>query len=97
MRVFEILRDDVEAVSESVLTEKLATFDWKYEFSDDLNRQSKGLKQLSILENLVYKFWKKEPEKAIELWNKYSGVSKLAHFDSECIPSFILRLQSQEK
>jgi hypothetical protein len=97
MRVFEILRDDVEAVSEAVLTEKLASFDWKYEYADDLNRQTRGLRQLALLENMVYQFWKQEPDKAIALWNKFSGADKHAGFDAQTMPSFILRLQSQEK
>lgn len=91
MKVFEILRDDVALVGEEQLEKRLASFDWKYEFSDDTFRLAKGQQELELIENLVYRFWKKEPSKAISLWNKYAGVQ-----EQDSVPSFIYRLQAQE-
>lgn len=89
MKVFEILGP--AAISEEALIKRLKTFDWKYEFSDDIGRINRGNRDLDLLENAMYEFWKKSPERAIELWNTYSPVGKPG-----VIPSFIFRMESQE-
>lgn len=94
MKVFEILRDDVKQVTESQILERMSKFDWKYEFSDDITRITWGQRELELIENLVYQFWKTQPEKAISLWNKNSPEG-LA--DTTIVPSFILRLKEQDK
>jgi CRISPR/Cas system-associated protein Csm6 len=92
MKVFEILRNDVKLVSEQQVAERLKNFDWKYEFSDDTSRMVRGEREMQVLENIVYQFWKTNPDKAVALWNKYQpGVT-----NPDIVPSFIFRLQAQE-
>jgi hypothetical protein len=93
MKVFEILRSDVPNITEQEIIEQLKHFNWKYEFSDDSSVVKKGEKQLEMLENIVYKFWKENPKKAVQLWNTYSSGSA----NLTTTPSFIFRLQAQEE
>ena len=95
MKVFELLRQDVIEVTEKQLVDRLKNFDWNYEFSESLTKQVTGSKELELIENLVYHFWKKDPNTAIQIWNKYSPLGKLSEDNS--IPSFIFRLQAQDK
>ena len=90
MKVFEILQQ-CPPVSEENLINSLKGFDWKYEFSDDNRRQQRGHKAMNILENMVFQFWKTDPNRAIELWNSYSPYGK-----DGVTPSFIIRLESQD-
>jgi hypothetical protein len=94
MKVFEILRDDVKSVTEEQIIERMKRFDWKYEFSDDMSRVTSGLREMELIENMVYQFWKQNPNKAVKLWWDYSDG---APSDRTIVPSFILRLQAQEK
>ncbi len=93
MKVFEILRNDITAITEQQIIDRLKAFDWKYEFSEDSRKVQKGEKELEILENLIYRLWKTSPEKAVKIWNEntpgFSGQTTI-------VPSFIFRLQSQE-
>jgi len=93
MKVFEILRNDTPAVTEQQIIDRLKNFDWKYEFSEDTRTVQKGEKELEILENMVYRLWKTNPDRAIQIWTEhapgYSGQTKV-------VPSFIFRLQAQE-
>ena len=92
MKVFEILRNDIKSVNEAQVITALKAFNWSYEFSENISKITKGNKELELLENQVYQFWKSYPKEAITAWNKYSyGVD-----DSETVPSFIFRLQAQE-
>lgn len=92
MRVFEILRKDVKPVSEQEIIDKMARFDWKYEFSDDTRRISRATKELELIENMVYQLWKKDKDAAVKVWNENApGVG-----DKTATPSFIFRLESQE-
>ena len=93
MKVFEILRKDVAAVSEQQVIDRIKNFDWKYEFSDDVSRITWGMRELELIENLVYQVYKQKPEVAVNIWNEYSPE---ATGDKSIIPSFILRLESQE-
>lgn len=93
MKVFEILRNDVTAVTEQQIIERLKSFDWKYEWSEDTRRTARGEKELELLENMVYRLWKTNPAKAVQIWNENTpGTS-----DKTVTPSFIFRLQAQEK
>lgn len=94
MKVFEILRDDVKSVTEEQIVERMQRFDWKYEFSDDVSRIATGLREMELIENMVYQFWKQNPDKAVALWWENSDG---APEDRTIVPSFILRLQAQEK
>lgn len=94
MKVFEILRDDVKSVTEEQIVERMQRFDWKYEFSDDVSRIAAGLREMELIENMVYQFWKQNPDKAVALWWEHSDG---APADRTIVPSFILRLQAQEK
>lgn len=93
MKVFEIFRNDVEEVSEQHIIDRIKKFDWKYEFSEDISKLAWGNRELELIENLVYKFWKKNPEQAVAIWNENSPESPQ---DKSITPSFILRLQSQD-
>jgi hypothetical protein len=92
MKVFEILRSDIPALTEEQIVSRLKTFDWKYEFSEDARRVMKGERELEVLENVVYRMWKTNPDRAIQIWNEHSPGSA----GSTAIPSFIFRLQAQE-
>ena len=94
MKVFELFKPASEEISESVIVEKLKNFDWKYEFSDDISRITWGLREMQLIENLIYKFYKSNPEKAVELWNNNSPE---APSDKTVVPSFIVRLQALDK
>jgi hypothetical protein len=93
MKVFEILRNDTPAATEQQIIERMKGFDWKYEFAEDDRRVKRGQKELELLENLVYQFWKINPDRAVQIWNTYSpGLSEA----NTVVPSFIFRLQAQE-
>jgi hypothetical protein len=91
MKVFEVLRKDLDAISEEEIASRLNRFNWDYEFQPNLR---KNLKELEILENLVYQVWKKNPEKAVQIWNENTPYSQK---DKTIVPSFIFRLQAQDK
>lgn len=92
MRVFEILRKDVKQVSEQEIADRMARFDWKYEFSDDARKVERGARELELIENMIYQLWKKDKDAAIKVWNENApGVQ-----DKSTIPSFIFRLEAQE-
>lgn len=95
MKVFEILRNDVKSVTATQVEEKLKGFDWKYEFSDDVTRYAVGHRELELIENLVYRLWKTDEPAALNLWWKYSGGNP--HGDVTIVPSFIIRLQEQDR
>jgi len=94
MKVFEILRDDVQKVTEQQVIDRMVAFDWKYEFSDNVSRMAWGQRELELIENQVYQLWKQNPARAVELWNTHSPG---APEDKSVEPSFIFRLQAQEK
>ncbi len=93
MKVFEVLSADVPALTEEAIIARLKKADWHYEFADDLNRQKRGAKEMELLENIVYKFWKQNPQRATLLWNTYCPSSPV---DKTVEPSFIHRLEIQE-
>ena len=93
MKVFEILRNDVSVVTEQQIIERLKSFDWKYEWSEDTRKIKRAEKELELLENMVYILWKSNPDRAIEIWNNNSpGLA-----GKTVVPSFIHRLEYQEK
>ena len=94
MKVFEILHGDIANVSEEQIVNRLKKLDWKYEFSDDFYRASIGKREMELVENMVYRFWKKEPERAVAVWWENSPISPS---DKTVVPSFILALGSQDK
>lgn len=94
MRVLEVLNTKSKPLSEDKIESRLRNFNWNFEFSEDLMDIANGQRELQVLENLIYQYWKQEPEKAIALWNKtcpYVSESK------DAIPSFIYKLQTQEE
>jgi hypothetical protein len=93
MKVFEILRDDVKSVTEQQVIDRMQAFDWKYEFSDDVTRIAWGGRELELIENMVYQLWKKNPDRAVQIWNEHCP---MAPSDKAVAPSFIFRLQAQE-
>lgn len=77
-------------VSEQQVIERLQGFDWAHDFSNDFVKIATGQREMRVIENLVYKLWKNDPDRAIEIWNTYCPyVSE----DKNTIPSFIYRLQ----
>lgn len=94
MKVFEVLRNDVTQVTEDQVVDRLKSFDWRYEFSNDFRRISSGQRELELIENMVYRLWKTSPQKAVDLWNTYCPDVPA---NRAVTPSFILRLQSQDK
>lgn len=93
MKVFEILRRDVKCVTEEEIKERMSRFNWHYEFSEDVTKLAAGMRELELIENMIYQLWKTNPEKAIQLWNTLSPDSPA---DKTVVPSFIFRLQNQE-
>ena len=94
MKVFEVLRNDVQPVTEEQVIARLKAFDWRYEFSDDFRRLAHGQREMEILENLVYRLWKQNPENAVHIWNEHCPY---VPEDRDVTPSFIFRLQSQDE
>lgn len=94
MKVFEILRPEAQEVTEQQVIARIKNFDWKSEFSEDVSRITWGMRELELIENMVYQVYKKNPETAINIWNEYSPEGT---GDKSIIPSFILRLESQDK
>ena len=90
MKVFEILRNDITAVTEEQVAARLKRFNWKYEFSDNATVVTRGARELEELENMVYQLWKQNPERAVKLWNESAPGS------CQTEPSFILRLKMQD-
>lgn len=93
MKVFEILRPDMPALSESQIINKLRSFNWKYEYLDSTFLKNRANDELAIIENAIYKLWKQDKQKAVSLWNTHSGTSPI---DKTVTPSFILRLDAQD-
>lgn len=94
MKVFELFKQPAEEISEQVIVDRLKNFDWKYEFSEDVSRIAWGIREMQLIESLVYKFYKADPVKAVELWNSNSPQ---APADKTVVPSFILRLAATDK
>jgi hypothetical protein len=94
MKVFELLRPEVQEVTEQQVIARIKDYDWKSEFSDDVSRITWGMRELELIENMVYQVYKKSPDNAINIWNEYSPEGT---GDKSIVPSFILRLQSQDK
>jgi hypothetical protein len=92
MKVFEILRDDVQTVSEEQIKDRLSKFDWLYEYQSDSRKVSRGARELELLENLVYRLWKQNPDRAIQLWSEHCPGAAAG-----VVPSFIFRLENQDK
>lgn len=93
MKVFEILRSDIKNISESDIKERMKKFNWNYEFQEDSRSMGKSIKELELIENMIYQLWKKDPENAVKLWNENSPYSAQ---DKNTVPSFIFRLQAQD-
>lgn len=94
MRVLEILRNEVREISEEQLIEKIKNFDWRSEFSEDFRKAALSRIEMQVIENQVFRLWKKNPSRAISIWNEYCPY---AAGDNNVIPSFIYRLQHQEE
>ena len=75
----------VSITEEEALIHQLETADWKAEFSDNVDRIDRGVRHMAKVENWVYQFWRRHPERAIELWNQYSPASAPG-----ITPSFII-------
>jgi len=86
MRLFEL---QSRPLTEETIAEKIRKADWMYEFSDDERRQERGRLEMERLESMVFEYWKKNPEKAVELWNTLSPVGAR---DKLTTPSFIVEL-----
>jgi hypothetical protein len=90
MKVFEVFHKDLASISEEEMISKLKTFNWNYEYQPNIK---KSLKELELLENFIYQMWKKNPERAIKIWNENTP---FASSDKSVVPSFIFRLQAQD-
>lgn len=91
MKLFEVLRKDLTPLSERELVARLRDFDWKYEFSQNGKQYKRAEAELELLENQVYLLWKQNPERALALWDAHCPWSAKGG-----VPSFIMRLESQE-
>lgn len=92
MKVFEIL--DSKEVTLAEVSERLRQFDWRYEFSENLSRVSRGHKELASLERQVYECWKRNPEATVLAWNESMPDSPA---DKTTIPSFIINMHARER
>lgn len=90
MKVFEVLKNNVGAPSSEELERALRGANWSYEYDPNPMAFAKGHSYMQLLENMVYQFWKVNPDKANELWKKHCPQAV------DGTPSFILRLQAQE-
>jgi hypothetical protein len=91
MKVFELLREDVKAVTEEQVVARMKGFNWKYEFLDDPRKVMYGTRELELIENMVYRLWKQDADIAMKVWHENCPSSH------GVIPSFIYRLQAQEQ
>lgn len=94
MKVFELLNNNLEEISEQQVVDRMKSFDWKYEFSDDVSKITWGNRELQLIESMVYKLYKKQPDKAVAIWNQ---MSPAAPADKTIVPSFIIRLAATDK
>ena len=94
MKLFDVIREDDRQVNEEALLTRLKSFDWNFEFRDDISRIAAGNSELSIIEGLIYKLWKYKPDQAIKMWNENCPY---APQDKDALPSFILRRQFMEE
>lgn len=92
MRVFEILRTDVAAPSDSELASLLKTVNWNYDFDDNDRVRIRGAKVMEQVENSVYQAFKVNPEKTLATWRKFCPWAK--KLDESVIPDFIQRFQT---
>lgn len=92
MKVFEILRTDITAPSDSELASILGKVDWGYEFSDNERTIARGKKMMEQVENMVYQSFKVNPTKTMTLWRKYCPWAK--KLDESVLPDFIQRFQT---
>lgn len=92
MKVFEILRNDITAPSESELASTLSKVNWGYEFSDDDRTVVRGQKMMEKVENMVYQAFKVNPEKTMKVWRKYCPWAK--KLDESILPDFIQRFRT---
>ena len=88
MKVSDLLTT-APVVNEEFLSERIKQADWKYEFSEDDRRQVRGERAMLDLERLVFEFWKKNPVRAVELWNTQSPCGAR---DKTVVPGFIFKL-----
>ena len=94
MKVFELLNNNVDEITEEQVANRMKNFDWKYEFSDDVSRITWGIREMQIIESMVYKFYKQKPESAVALWN---NMSPMAPADKTVVPSFLIRMKDADK
>lgn len=95
MKVFEILREDSlnGEPTEGDIVKRLRGFDWMYEFYDNERKAQFWSRELELIENMVYRMWKKDPERAVKLWNENIPT---APEDKTTPPSFLFRLEAQD-
>lgn len=94
MKILDVVREDDRQVNEDALLTRIRSFDWNYEFRDDISKIAAGHSELSMIESLVYKLWKSKPESAVKIWNENCPY---APADKSTLPSFILRRQFMEE
>jgi len=92
MKVFEILRNDITAPSDSELGSVLAKVDWNYEFSDDERTRTRGQKMMEQAENMVYQAFKVNPDNTMKMWRKFCPWAK--KLDETILPDFIQRFRT---
>lgn len=94
MKVFELLRDDIPVPTEAELCAALAKMNWSYEFDDSEYVRRSGQKMMEKIENMVYQSYKVNPNKTMEIWNKYCPWSE--RLDEVVVPDFIFRFGAME-
>lgn len=93
MKVSEVLSTEIPQITEEQILSRIKKIDWRYEFSDDIRRLSSGQREMEMIENSVYEFWKLNPTRAVEIWNEHCP---FVPADKTATPVFILRKQLQE-
>ncbi len=94
MKLFDVIREDDRQATEEILLTRIRSFDWNYEFKDDISKMAAGNSELSIIEGMVYRLWKTNPKSAIRIWNENCPY---APQNKSTLPSFILRRQFMEE
>lgn len=92
MKLFEITRTKAPVVTEETIKKQIQEFDWTFEFSQDEWIQDRGQKKLIELEKTVFEFWKKDPVKAVQVWNNFAPCGLP---NTNTIPEFIIRMSRQ--
>lgn len=93
MKISDVISDVASDISESQVVNALKTVNWGHELSDDVIVFLEGQREMRNVENLVFKFWKQNPDRALQLWHEHCPYVA----EQISTPSFIYKLKLYEE